>query len=150
MIVKTTRFGDLEIDEKKVIHMPDGILGFPSYKRFYIMDHKNTPFKWFQSIDNPDLAFVIINPLLIEPHYRIEIPRSEVASLDISDEKDVLVMVIISIPEDPAQMTANLQGPLVINTKKMLAKQLVLMDDRYTTRHYILSQPEKCVKSNNR
>lgn len=150
MIVKTARFGDIEIEEEKIIKMPEGIFGFPDQKRFFIMNHKDTPFKWLQSLDDPSLAFVIMNPIIFEPNYHINIPKSEVACLDIFEEKDALVMVIISIPKDPSKMTANLQGPLVINTKKMLAKQLILSDGKYTTRHYIFPQLKKNVVSDNR
>ena len=91
MIVHTTRFGDIEINKKKIIELPEGILGFSDCKRFYIMDYKDTPFKWFQSLENPGLAFVIINPLMFEPNYHININKKEVNLLNIDDEKDVLV-----------------------------------------------------------
>lgn len=101
MIINTSRFGDVEIEEEKIIKMPEGILGFSDQKRFFMMNRKDTPFKWLQSLDDPNLAFVILNPLVFEPNYHINIPKSEVAFLDILDEKDALIMVIISIPKDP-------------------------------------------------
>lgn len=143
MAVATSRFGEIEMDERKVISIPQGILGFSDEKRYFFVDHKDTPFKWLQAVNNPELAFVTIDPLMIDPDYHINILRDEVEDLEIQKENDVMVVVIVSIYRDPAKITANLQGPLVINTRNKIGKQIVLIDGKYSTRHPILSYLKK-------
>lgn len=142
MILDTKNFGEIEIDEDKIIHFPEGILGFEEEKQFIIINNEDeeNPFHWFQSISNPDLAFVIINPFFAYPNYDIIIPETAQEKLKIEDEKDVIVYSIVVVPEDMEKMTANLLGPIIINGNKKIGKQVILDDDRYTTKHYIFKQ----------
>ena len=61
----TTRFGNLEVDDDRLIQLQDGLLGFPDLKRFVLMDYKDTVLKWFQSVDDPDVAFIVVDPSLV-------------------------------------------------------------------------------------
>lgn len=142
MILNTKNFGEIEIDEDKIIHFPEGILGFEEEKQFIIINNEDeeNPFHWLQSISNPDLAFVIINPFFAYPNYDIIIPETAQEKLKIEDEKDVIVYSIVVVPEDMEKMTANLLGPIIINGNKKIGKQVILDDDRYTTKHYIFKQ----------
>ncbi|SHH69837.1 flagellar assembly factor FliW [Caloranaerobacter azorensis DSM 13643] len=142
MLLNTKHFGQIEIDEDSIITFPDGLLAFEEQKRFVIINNpdEEIPFKWLQSIDNPDLAFVIVNPFLFKRDYEFDIPQSVVDRLDIEREKDVLVYSIVVVPEDITKMTANLVGPIIINLKNRLAKQIILDDKRYTTKHLILDE----------
>ena len=142
MILNTKNFGPIEIDEQKIIHFPEGILGFETEKQFVIINNEDeeNPFHWLQSINNPDLAFVIINPFFAYPNYDIVIPETAQEKLKIEDEKDVIVYSILVVPEDMEKMTANLLGPIIINMNEKLGKQVILDDDRYTTKHYIFKQ----------
>ena len=81
---------------------------------------------------------------MIDSDYHINIVRDEVEDLEIRKENDVMVVVIVSIYRDPTKITANLQGPLVINTRNKTGKQIVLTDGKYSTRHPILSHLKKC------
>ncbi|NLW41411.1 MAG: flagellar assembly protein FliW [Tissierellia bacterium] len=139
MLLHTKHFGKLEIDEEKIIDFPEGILGFEDEKQFIIINSEDeeNPFQWLQSVTNPDLAFVIINPFFVYPNYEIVIPETAQEKLKLKDEKDVAVYSIVVVPEDIEKMTANLLGPIIINTREKLGKQVVLDDDRYTTKHYI-------------
>lgn len=140
MKLTTKHFGEIEIDNKKIINFIDGIPGFDEHKQFVIIDNQDEdiPFKWLQSIDEPELAFVIIDPFIFKDDYEFDIPKHITEKLKIKEEKDVLVYTIVVIPEDITQMTANLLGPVIINTNEMLGKQIVLEDNRYTTKHFIL------------
>ncbi|WP_352418285.1 flagellar assembly protein FliW [Proteiniborus sp.] len=142
MILSTKNFGEIEIDSKKIINFIDGIPGFDDQKEFIIIDNPDdeVPFKWLQSINEPELAFVIINPFLFKPDYVFDIPEQALEKLKIKEEKDVAVYSIVNIPDDITKMTANLIGPVIINTKEMLGKQIVLDDSRYTTKHFILKE----------
>lgn len=142
MEIETTRFGHVEIDESLIITVPDGILGFEGLNRFIILDHfdKESPFKWFQSIEDPSLAFVITDPLIFVPDYKAKIHKDEISSIELSDATKALIVVIVNIKRDHSEITINLQGPLVINSEKKLAKQCILRTDEYAVRHVIFSQ----------
>ena len=141
MEIHTTRFGQVEIDENLIITLPTGILGFEDLKRYIILDHvdKESPFKWFQSIDEPSLAFVITDPLLFVPEYKAKISKDEVNSIELADPGKALILVIVNIKRDHSEITINLQGPIVINTEKKLAKQVVIKESDYSVRHVVFS-----------
>lgn len=141
MRFKSSRFGQIEIRKEDVLTFPDGLLGFPDFKRYTLLDDKrHEPFMWMQSLDEADLAFVLINPVLIEPDYRVEASPEDVSNLEIRDPSRVQVLVIVSVPSDPMEMTANLKGPLIINPDSLKARQVVLMSDKYGTKHPIMKK----------
>lgn len=136
---ETTRFGTIEIPESDVVTMPEGLVGFGQFHRYTILkDPEQEPFLWLQSIEVPELAFVVVNPFIFFPGYEIKIKPSEIASVQIEDVNKAEVLCIVTIPSDPMELTANLRGPLVFNIEAKLAKQMVLIDDRYHTKHYLL------------
>jgi flagellar assembly factor FliW len=142
MKISTTRFGEIEIPQERVYTFPEGILGFAEVKQYCIIDNPGGgPFQWLQAVKQPSLAFVICDPRLFMPDYKVAVTREDLASIQLEDVKDGIVMVIVTVRPDPAQMTANLMGPLVFNVKLRLAKQLVLTTPGYTTRHKIF-KPE--------
>jgi len=138
----TKHFGEIEIEQNKIINFIDGIPGFEDQKRFIVIDNPDdtVPFKWLQSIDEPELAFIIINPFIFKEDYEFDLPKHLIEKLKIKEEKDVVVYSIVVIPDDITKMTANLAGPIIINANEMLGKQIVLDDNRYTTKHYILEE----------
>ncbi len=142
--VKTTRFGEIDVKEADVINLPAGLIGFPELKRYVMLDHdKDSPFKWLQSLDDGAIAFVLINPLLFKPDYTVEVTESEVSDLDLTAEEDAVISVIITMPSNPQNMTANLKAPLVFNLKNRRGKQLILNNAEYTTRHNIVEEVKK-------
>lgn len=142
--VKTTRFGEIEVKEKDVIELPSGLIGFPELKKYVLLDHdKESPFKWMQSLDDGAIAFVLINPLLFRPDYTVEVSEAEVSDLTIEDEKDAIISVIVTMPSNPQNMTANLKAPLVFNLKNRKGKQVILNNPEYTTRHNIMDEVKK-------
>lgn len=143
MKINTLRFGTVEIDKSEIIIVPEGIIGFPDIKRYVILDMgKDTPFKLFQAIDEPTVGFVIIDPILFKPDYKVKIRKEDLYSLSAENLNEIVTAVIVTIPEDLYKMTANLRGPLLINLKSRLARQLVLSDDTYNTRQLIISHAE--------
>lgn len=146
--VKTTRFGEVEVKDKDVITLPNGLIGFPELKRYVMLDHdKDSPFKWLQSLDDGAIAFVLINPLLFKPDYTVEVTEAEVSDLDLKAEEDAVISVIITMPSNPQNMTANLKAPLVFNLKNRRGKQVILNNSAYTTRHNILEEVKKRAQS---
>jgi len=135
--IPTRRFGTVEIQEEQVIYAPSGLIGFPHHKRYVLLEHrKGSPFVWFQSAEDESLAFVLIDPLLVKPDYEIQISSEDRKALELENSCEGLqAMAIVSIsPGIPMEITANLLGPILINGKKRLAKQVVLYQSTYSTR----------------
>lgn len=142
--VKTTRFGDIEVNEKDIIELPAGLIGFPELKQYILLDHdKDSPFKWLQSLDDGAIAFVLIDPRLFKPDYTVEVPEAEVSDLEIEKEDDAVISVIITMPTNPQNMTANLKAPLVFNLTNRRGKQIILNNPAYTTRHNVMEELRK-------
>jgi flagellar assembly factor FliW len=133
MIVNTTRFGQVEIDAQRVITFAKGLLGFPSYKRYVLLENgEDSYFWWLQCLDAPDLAFVVTDPSLFVPSYRVPIRPEQMGDLGIESLSQAQVLVIVN--KRGQTLTGNLQGPLVIHCGNRCGEQLVLSDKRFTTR----------------
>ncbi len=143
--IKTVRFGEITVASRLIITLPKGLLGFESGHRYVIIETPDSePFKWLQSLDDPALAFVIVNPLAFFDDYRIDVHRRELDELSITDPAAVMTYVIVSVPDGGmSRMSANLQGPILVNTENNLAKQLVLVNGPYTTCHSLVEQVKK-------
>jgi len=135
--IPTCRFGTIEIAEDQVIQVPAGLIGFPSQKRYVILEHKKgSPFVWFQALDEEDLAFLLLDPLLCKPDYEFLIGPEDRKALELPDScEGMQTLVVVNVTSDgPLEITANLLGPVVMNVKKRLAKQIVLYQSPYSTR----------------
>lgn len=133
----SSRFGTLDLADTSVLTFPSGVLGFPESRRYVMLEHDTAaPFKWLQSLDEPALAFVIIDPeLFLGEDYRIEVPAEAMVEVQGRDTDDLSIAVILTIPSgDPGGVTANLRGPLLMNSRTRLCKQLVLSEE-FPTRH---------------
>jgi flagellar assembly factor FliW len=143
MRITTLRFGELEIPEEKIINMPKPVLGFEHLRKYCLIEREDSePFLWFQSIEDPGTAFIVVNPLFFFPGYRIEVNPKEIEELQVNTVVDVETYVIVTVPPDPRKMTVNLQGPLLINTATRLAKQLILVNSDYGVKHNLLDGQE--------
>ncbi|MDP7033136.1 MAG: flagellar assembly protein FliW [Planctomycetota bacterium] len=139
--IETTRFGRVEIDEETIIRFPDGLLGFGQVQEYVIIDHPGPMgVQWLQALDVPELAFVVIDPLLFKSDYLVQLHAQEMERIGLDDLAKGKVMVILVVPKDPRKITANLQGPLVLNPEKRLGMQVVLPHDRYTTKHLVFGE----------
>ncbi|MCQ4923209.1 flagellar assembly protein FliW [Tissierella carlieri] len=145
MKIKTRNFGEIEIEKEKIIIFEEGIPAFEEEKEFIIIlnEDKENPFHCLQSINNQDLSFIVINPFEIFSDYDILLPQTAINKLKIEKEEDINIYTIVVIPTDMKKMTTNLLGPIVINTKERLGKQVILDDERYTTKHFIFNQDSK-------
>lgn len=138
-VVHSLKFGTLEVPDDKTIYMERPILGFEQLKTFCLVEMPELrPFSWLQSIEDETIAFLVVNPVTFFPNYRIEVNPKEIAELRVTKVDNVETYVIVTVPEDPHQISANLQGPILINTENNLAKQLVLVNSQYEVRHSLL------------
>lgn len=143
MKLQTERFGTLEIDSQDILEFPEGILGFEEYHRYTIIEQSDSIFHFLQCIDEPQLAFVVLMPELLRPDYQVVLDEPHISQLKISNPEEARVYSIVTIPEDVAEMTANLQAPVIVNTKERLGKQVILMDGKYHTKHNVLAEMQK-------
>jgi flagellar assembly factor FliW len=143
MRVETTRFGDLDVDEDQIFEFPMGLLGFAEHKKYVVIDHSaESPFKWLQSIKDPELAFIITDPLFFKADYHIEVRQSELHVVAPIEEVDLVLSVIMTIPENAREMSANLLAPLLFNMKNRTAMQYVLTNKKYPVKYYVLREQE--------
>ncbi len=144
MKIETDRFGQIEVSEKDILHLPNGIIGFPECKRVLLFDHQcpDSPFRWLQSVDQSELAFVVIDPFDLVPDYPIEqlrkyLPDNEKSSTDLA------VAAITTVPPSPAPVTVNLVAPIVFDAISRMGIQVVLPDNRFKTRHVLAREDNK-------
>jgi len=136
MQIDTTRFGKVEVDEGRVLTFPKGLLGFPQQQRYVLLEAgpagERSYFWWLQSVDTPELAFVVTDPSLFVPSYRVPLKGEQMQEIGIASPDEAQVFVIVN--KRDRTLTGNLQGPLVIHVGRRIGQQLVLSDRRFTTR----------------
>lgn len=145
MQIKTSRFGTIEVSEESIITLVRGMYGFEQYTRFCMINYKpGDSIWWIQSIDEPELAFVVADPAQLYNDYEFDIADADAEKLHLCKAGDAFIMVILTVAPGGTQVTANLAAPLILNQKEMLAVQLILQDGRYQVRHQlILSTPQQ-------
>ncbi len=142
MVVQTGRFGSMTLSDQEVISIPQGVMGFPELKKFCLVDPADdTLILWLQSLDNPQVAFPVLEPKIFKPDYAVRLSAAELRELKLNNINQSAVFCILTIPaDDPALMTANLKAPIVINLKDQLARQVVLQENEYGIRHSMFKE----------
>lgn len=142
MIVETKYQNEIEINDNDVLCFDNGILGFEENKKYVILPLvEGTPVFTLQSIENPNLAFVVIEPFTFFKDYEFDLSESTISKLSIVSEQDVMVYVILTLEEPFEKTTANLQGPIIINKQNNKARQIVLSNPIYQTKHLLKMNP---------
>ena len=137
MKVMSTRFGQIEVDQQRLLKFPKGLLGFPDICDYTLLQTNNEGnFFWLQSVDRPEVAFVVCDPLLFVPDYQVSVKPEDYELLDLTSMNQAQVLVIVNKIDQT--LTANLQGPLVINAVNRRGRQLVLPEKKYSTRHPLI------------
>ncbi|MDM5315080.1 flagellar assembly protein FliW [Fictibacillus sp. b24] len=131
-----TKFQEvIEIQESDILSFEQGLPGFEHEKQFVLLPIVGTELSLLQSIGTRDLAFITTDPFQFFKTYDFELSKADIESLKLENEKDVFVQVIITVQDPYEKSTANLQAPVVINSKNNLCKQVILTDNHYRTRH---------------
>ena len=140
--LKNTRFGTLQFNEDDVVTFHEGLIGFGYCSRFIIISTENKEtFRWLQSLEEPSLAFLVVDPCSYVENYSIELADDEANSLNIGAETATMIFTTASIPANkPHDMTINLAGPIVINAEDRLGRQLVVDDEAYAVKHRVFSE----------
>jgi flagellar assembly factor FliW len=137
MDIETTRFGSLSVEEERIITFPAGLLGFPEHTRFaLIQTGEENYFFWLQSVDEPNLAFVVTDPTIFFKDYQVPVREETWSDLQLAQESDLQCFVICNKVGD--WLTGNLLGPIVVNASNRLGQQVVLTEKKWTTRQPLM------------
>jgi flagellar assembly factor FliW len=138
MKILSKHFGEIEIQEDHIITFPKGLIGLEDNKRYVLIEfEENSMVYWLQSIEDPDLCFIVANPYSFKSDYVLDVYEDDLKLIEMDDEKNVMVLVILNVSLETKKITANLLGPLVINTNKNLGVQAVSKVADYSTRYDI-------------
>ena len=139
--IETKRFGPFAVAEEQVVRFDEGILGFPDSHRYVLIPHEpESPFAWLQSLDEPNLAFLVINPAVVKQDYAVQLPSVVAEMLKLRDVSEGIVLAIVVVPQDPRKMRMNLRAPVVINTRERLGRQIILEDTSLEVQHLIVPE----------
>jgi flagellar assembly factor FliW len=137
MEIQTTRFGRMDVDDDRVMTFPRGLLGFPEYNRYaLIQTGDENYFFWLQCVDEPNLAFVVTDPTIFFKDYDIPLREETREELQLTDQAFAQVFVICNKVGD--WLTGNLLGPILVNAQNRVASQVVLTEKKWTTRQPLM------------
>lgn len=138
--IETTRFGTLEVDAESFIIIPSGLIGFPEKQRFIMLDHKY-PFSWLQSIDDPNLAFVVVDGSEFGDNY-CQIKPPDDKDLALLDDDEYAILVIVTVRKESSLTTANLKAPIIVNLRNRQGVQAIYDHPELSTRFSLWEQDE--------
>lgn len=132
MKINSSKLGEIEYSDDDLITLSSPLLGFPDLHDFLIIsDDKSYPFLWLQSVESPDICFILIETGTFFKDYKPEINKRDLKILSVNDKDEMKIFSIVVVPSDPKKSTANLRAPLVVNFANKVAKQIILEDDSY-------------------
>ena len=133
MKAATRLFGEIEIDESKIITFEDGIIGFPDMTKFTLIfdeEKEGRPsISWLQSMDEPEIAFPVMDPLFVCETYNPSVEDELLKNLGTIKEDNLYVLVTVTVPQNIKELAVNLKAPIVINTDTRKASQIIVEDD---------------------
>ena len=136
MKIQTRPFGVIEVDDGCIISLVEPLAGFPGFVRFAVIHQAETfPLVWLQSLDDSEVCFPMINPMLIKPDYTVDLSPQQRKEVGFSNGALPEVYTLVVVPDDPAHTSTNLRAPLVINAEGRMAKQFILERPDYSIRH---------------
>lgn len=137
MKINTKVFGEIEIEDDKIIHFPSGIIGFPYLTDFALVHDEEKgvgAIHWLQSVQEPAFALPVMDPLLVQPTYNPEVDDELLEPIGQIVEEELLVLVTVSVPSDLTKMTVNLKGPIIVNAAEKKACQVIIEGDGYAVK----------------
>lgn len=155
MLIQTSRFGQVEYQTEDVLTFPEGLLGFADLRKFVLVDDPTDEiFIWLQSCESSEIAFPVLEPELFVQKYQPGLTKTDNENLKLTSNDKVRYLCIITIPDDPTQMSANMKAPIIINLSHRVARQCVLQDNSLAIREPIFTKlqqrvvqnPQVCIK----
>lgn len=151
MLVNTKHFGEIDLDDNKILTFENGILGFEDYKRYTILydneDDKRSVISWFQSIDEPTLALPVIYPTLVNNDYNPIVEDEILNSLGTLTEDNLVILLTLTVPSDLTKMTTNLKAPIIINADTRQGCQVVAENEDYVIKYNVYDIFQKAKKA---
>ncbi len=139
--VQSTRFGEFTVPADSVIEIPAGLVGFASDQNFIMLDHK-PPFSWLQSVDDPALAFVIVDGGEFGDDYAVTPPYGD-PNIDLKEDDEFALLVVVTVREEAKDTTANLKAPIFVNLRNKKGVQVIFDNPNYSTRFPLWADPEE-------
>lgn len=134
MNINTKVFGEIIVDDEKIIHFPSGIIGFPELTDFALVHDEEKgigAIHWLQSVQEPGFAMPVMDPLIVCPDYNPEVDDELIKPVGEIDPEELLVLVTVTVPGDLTRMSVNLKGPIIINAAEKKACQVIIEGERY-------------------
>lgn len=139
MLVNTKHFGQIDLDESKIIHFENGIMGFESFKNYTVLyddiEGEKSDISWLQSLDEATLAIPIISPFIIMDQYNPEVEDEYLLPLGNLNEDNLVVFVTITVPKEAKDISANLKAPIIINSETKKGAQLIAQNSEYEIKY---------------
>ena len=147
MRVQTKFFGEVELDDNKILEFPNGIIGFEDFKKFAIIydieDDRETKISWLQSLEEPTLALPVVDPLAVVPDYAPMIEDELLKPLSNPADEDLLFLLVMTVPADMTKVTVNMKAPVIINTKTCTGVQLIVDNADYPVKYNVYDAVQK-------
>ena len=147
MRVQTKFFGEVELDDNKVIEFPNGIIGFEDFKKFAIIydieDDRDTKISWLQSLEEPTLALPVVDPLAVTTEYAPMIDDELLKPLGNPADEDLLFLLVMTVPSDMTKVTANMKAPVIISTEERKGVQLIVDNADYPVKFNVYESVQK-------
>ncbi|MDE5933546.1 MAG: flagellar assembly protein FliW [Lachnospiraceae bacterium] len=134
MKIMTKVFGEITIDDDRIITFSRGIVGFSDLTEFALLhdsEKGSDSIHWLQSLQEPAFAMPVMDPLRVCPDYNPEVDDEILKNLGELNPDEMLVLVTMTVPKDVKQMSVNLKGPIVINAAQKTAIQVIVEGDEY-------------------
>ena len=113
-LLKSTRFGDVELADEAVVEFPSGLIGLRGHRYALLPHGPDGVFVWLHSMEDPDLALPVTRPWGFFPSYEVELSDSEAERIGVSDPAQAEVYVTVRAAEEAENFSANLRAPIII------------------------------------
>jgi len=143
MLVKTNFLGveeTIEVMEEQIFSFDPGVGGFESLRRYALIPEQDSPVEWLQSLEDPDVAFALLEPFAFMPGYAFELSDADAEALGMHEAQDALVRCVLTLHEDPEKITANLLAPMILSRRSHMARQVILQHSDYPMRFALFAQ----------
>lgn len=151
MKINTKNFGEIEIEDEKILDFPAGIMGFEDMKTFTLIYDSEKPDKrnvmWLQSIEEPGFAMPVVNPGYVIENYNPTVEDELLKGIGECAQEDMLVLTTLTVPSDITKMTANLKAPIIINSITKKGCQIIVENDEYKVKHEVYEYLKKMKES---
>ncbi len=139
MLLNTRCFGEVKIKKEEIISFTQPILGYDEYKQYILMKNESIfPTFWLQSVENPELAFPVVSPFIIDENYSINLNVYDFEDINLKEFNNAIILTLLVVPQDLSLIRTNLRAPIIYNPIEKLAKQIVLKEEKYPIHFHIM------------